>query len=506
MCRLAAAMALVGSLVLLSPLASAAADSDPEARLKSLERSAEETRQNNARLETQAAALAGELAKLQADSVAAATTAQGLESAVSDLEAELQALSVDEQAKATALADSRARQQQLLQALQRLALNPPEAMLFMPGNPVDRARGAMLLSAAAPEIDRQAKQLAVEIDDLAFVRTSIDRKRNELLAKTASLDVERRRIAGLIKRKGELQDQARQGAEQQSKRLVALTSQANDIKDLIQRLEQEQRERQARAEQRQAELKAAAEERARAEAVARARVLAEIQARDAAERALTEQQNKAQLAAEATARSAAEAGKQALVPVPAAAPAAPSSAAAQTQIAAAPVDQQPRATPPSKAADSATPVAARPLQLGQPKETRPFETAARGAMLYPVAGRVTRRYGEEDAFGGSAKGLSIGTRAGAQVVAPFDGQIMFAGPFKGYGQILIIDHGGGYHSLLAGMDEIDGVVNQWVVAGEPVGSMGADSQTPSLYLELRRQGQPINPLPWLAARAGKVSG
>jgi septal ring factor EnvC (AmiA/AmiB activator) len=70
---------------------------------------------------------------------------------------------------------------------------------------------------------------------------------------------------------------------------------------------------------------------------------------------------------------------------------------------------------------------------------------------------------------------------------------------------LIIDHGGGYHSLLAGIDRIDGVVGQWVVTGEPLGTMQPDGQ-PSLYLELRRQGQPINPLPWLVARDGKASG
>jgi len=83
---------------------------------------------------------------------------------------------------------------------------------------------------------------------------------------------------------------------------------------------------------------------------------------------------------------------------------------------------------------------------------------------------------------------------------------MFAGPFKGYGQILIIDHGGGYHSLLAGIEQIEASVGQRVVAGEPVGVMKSGEANASLYLELRRQGQPINPLPWLVARDGKVSG
>jgi septal ring factor EnvC (AmiA/AmiB activator) len=128
-----------------------------------------------------------------------------------------------------------------------------------------------------------------------------------------------------------------------------------------------------------------------------------------------------------------------------------------------------------------------------------------GKYAVPVAGEIVKRFGESDGFQ-DTKGLTIRTRASAQVVAPFDGQVMFAGPFKGYGQILIIDHGGGYHSLLAGIGQIEATAGQRVVTGEPVGVMKSGEPGPSLYLELRRQGQPINPLPWLVARDGKVSG
>jgi septal ring factor EnvC (AmiA/AmiB activator) len=71
---------------------------------------------------------------------------------------------------------------------------------------------------------------------------------------------------------------------------------------------------------------------------------------------------------------------------------------------------------------------------------------------------------------------------------------------------LIIEHGDGYHSLLAGLERIDGVVGQWLVAGEPVGIMPSGDREAALYLELRHNGQPINPLPWLATRDDKVSG
>jgi septal ring factor EnvC (AmiA/AmiB activator) len=128
-------------------------------------------------------------------------------------------------------------------------------------------------------------------------------------------------------------------------------------------------------------------------------------------------------------------------------------------------------------------------------------------MAVPATGALVARFGDPMPAGAPAsKGLTFETRPGAQVVAPFDGKVLFAGPFKGYGQILIIGHGDGYHSLLAGLDRVDESVGQWLVAGEPVGVMSQSSQKPRLYLELRHDGQPINPLPWLAIRDEKVNG
>ena len=148
-----------------------------------------------------------------------------------------------------------------------------------------------------------------------------------------------------------------------------------------------------------------------------------------------------------------------------------------------------------------------PVELDptRPKTIRSF-AKARGAMVFPVSGTLAVRYGELNEFGISNKGLTLIARPSAVVVAPFDGRIEFAGPFKGYGQILIIRHGDGYHSLLAGLDRIDGTVGDWLVAGEPVGAMASGEPKPRLYLELRHDGQPINPLPWLATRETKVSG
>jgi septal ring factor EnvC (AmiA/AmiB activator) len=144
--------------------------------------------------------------------------------------------------------------------------------------------------------------------------------------------------------------------------------------------------------------------------------------------------------------------------------------------------------------------------LTRPALVRPFGKA-RGHVTMPVAGRVVRRFGQTDEFGLEVRGLQIEARKGAQVVAPYDGQIVFAGPFRSYGQILIIRHSGGYHSLVAGLTRIYVVNKQWVLAGEPVGVMGGRTAAgPRLYLEIRRKGRPINPLPWLAADKRKVNG
>lgn len=145
--------------------------------------------------------------------------------------------------------------------------------------------------------------------------------------------------------------------------------------------------------------------------------------------------------------------------------------------------------------------------LARPAGLREIKSAM-GEVTVPVAGPLVQQFGERTRFfGTNDHGLVFETRAGAQVVAPFDGRVAFAGPFRGYGRILIIDHGEGYHSLLIGLDRIDTTVNQWLLAGEPVGTVGRhEGGTSALYLELREQGRPIDPLPWLAFNQSEASG
>jgi septal ring factor EnvC (AmiA/AmiB activator) len=139
-----------------------------------------------------------------------------------------------------------------------------------------------------------------------------------------------------------------------------------------------------------------------------------------------------------------------------------------------------------------------------PGNIRAFPKAL-GSLAAPVAGRLVARFGATDESGSPSKGILLETRPQAAVVAPFDGQVLFRGPFRSYGEILIIQHAGGYHSLLAGLARSDATVGQWVLAGEPVGVMGlSENGGPKLYMELRRDGHPVDPAPWLGKTDSKV--
>ena len=122
---------------------------------------------------------------------------------------------------------------------------------------------------------------------------------------------------------------------------------------------------------------------------------------------------------------------------------------------------------------------------------------AKGKLSMPARGPIVAAYGQETAKGVSAKGISIKTRSEAQVVSPFDGTVIFAGPFRGYGNIIIIEHGEHYMSLLAGLNSIDCEVGQMLLAGEPIGQMPKSAEA-KLYVELRKDSRPIDPEAWFA--------
>jgi septal ring factor EnvC (AmiA/AmiB activator) len=116
---------------------------------------------------------------------------------------------------------------------------------------------------------------------------------------------------------------------------------------------------------------------------------------------------------------------------------------------------------------------------------------ARGKLPFPAQGQIVRRYGEPDGLGREAQGLMIATRPGAQVTAPTDGKIEFAGPFRSYGQVVILNPGGGYRVLLAGMDKVTADVGEFLRSGEPVGEMGSGPASVTLFGEVVQDGRPV---------------
>ncbi len=131
----------------------------------------------------------------------------------------------------------------------------------------------------------------------------------------------------------------------------------------------------------------------------------------------------------------------------------------------------------------------------------------RGLLARPAAGVTVIDFGADDGFGGVSEGISVVTRADAEVVAPADGWVLYKGPYLNYGQIVILNPGDGYSILLAGLETIDVDVGQFVLLGEPIGNMGlrtigqavttaAGVSRPTLYVELRQNDKPIDPAPW----------
>jgi len=345
------------------------------------------TKQKQAALAADAAVLAKETADLQASLVQHAAAVQAAEKELSQLEGTLAALQDARQVKLAELAERRQALQGSLAALERLAMTPPGAALI-DEDPLDIARGSLLLSYAVPELQRRAASLASDLAQMDALGREIQGRRARAQAAASTLEQDRQQVTELLKRKADLQRQTASEAAATQARSEKLAAEAHDLHDLLEKLASEK----------------------------------------------------------------------------------PQTAA-----------------------------------ISRPSHVRPFPTQP-ASLVPPVAGQLVGRFGAPDtAAGSTAKGILLETRPGATVVAPFDGQVLFRGPFRSYGEILIIQHDGGYHSLLAGLARSDAVVGQWVLAGEPVGVMGpSQGGNPKLYMELRRDGHPIDPVPWLGKSDSKV--
>jgi len=410
-------------------------------RLEEVERAISRDQAKAQELAREREQVEAEILTLRADSLSAAKAAQDQEEELTVIEETLAAFEAEARERARALSANRVQLGHTLTALQRIALQPPEALMVAPGTPIDTARSAMLLRAGLTTIEERAQGLRSDLDDLARLRRDIAEQRRALATAVTDLDRERGRLSAVLDRKRALQADLSVEETAAQARAARLGEEAKDLRELIARLREEALKR-ADAERKRAEAEAEAE---------RQRAEAEAERRRAAEQAELEQ---------------------------------------------------------AKAAPPAPPRSQARVSIEKPNNVRPFpSTPSSTALVMPARGKLILRYGQAAENGPATKGITIATREAAQVVAPFDGLVAYAGEFRGYGRILIIEHGERYHTLLAGLERIDAVIGQWVLAGEPVGTMGHPADdTPKLYLELRRTGEPINPLPWLATSTDRVRG
>lgn len=124
---------------------------------------------------------------------------------------------------------------------------------------------------------------------------------------------------------------------------------------------------------------------------------------------------------------------------------------------------------------------------------------AKGRLSRPARGPIVTAFHQEMSKGVASNGIDIKTASKAQIIAPYDGTVIFAGPFKNFANLVIIDHGEGYTSLLSGLNETYTEVGQMILAGEPIGVMPSGNSS-KLHMEIRKNNHPVNPTEWMSTK------
>jgi len=369
------------------------------------------------KLKAELEAIGEDRRKLNAMLIGSAATIRDLETRQTAAEGRLAGLQVSEDTVRRSLGSRRAVIAEVLAALQRIGRRPPPALMVSPEDALQSVRTAILLGAVLPDMKTEVDTLMADLAELVRLRSEIAAERDALGRDLAALSQERTRMTVLVAERQRKQSETEKALESERARSVQLARQADNLKDLIGRIEQE-------------------------------------------------------------------------------------------------IASAVRAAAAARGTDSKASLAA----LNDPGRLSPAIAfaAARKSLPLPLNGIKIREFGMPDGLGSTEKGLSVASRAGAQVTAPCDGWVVYAGPFRSYGQLLILNAGGGYHVLLAGMERISVDLGQFVLTGEPVAVMGGGPQSaaavatgssqPILYIEFRKDGTPVDPSPWWASDSEKVRG
>lgn len=338
----------------------------------------------------------------------------------------------------------------LLGAMQRMGRNPPPVMITQREDALQMVRSAMILAHAIPGLSEQATALATRLGDLVKVMEASKVQSAALRAETASHEQERTRLAQLIESRRQSLAQHQPELEAARRHAAETARRIDNLTALIARL-------------------------------------------DTGPAGSTPTQP----------GSALPPGLP--VDVPGAAPA-ERPKDSSTAVIAAPGEIKPappivELRPSNREVASLDPTPMRPAI--------PF-AQAKGSLPLPAQGKRVLGFGDKTQFGAQSMGTVLETRHSAQVRSPCDGRIIYAGEFRTWGQLLIINADGGYHILLAGLSEINVQTGEFVLAGETVGFMSAaprsssakpDGNAPVLYVEFRKDNRPIDPDPWWNVRS-----
>ncbi len=424
---------------------------DVKQKIEASRQQLEERKRAESGLKTDIGQLAVERERLNQNLLATAKLIQRGEGQLSGIEARLSELDAQEKLVRGTLAQRHDSIAHLLAAIQRMGRNPPPVLITKREDALRMVRSAMLLASAFPELRGQAMALADRLNELARIMGEAKAESDKLKAETARLTDARLRLSELMESKRHSLAERQLELEKVRKETFEISKNVNDLSELISRLD---------------------------------RTMGQLPGTPPA----------------------------AVGPGPLAPSAGPRPDGASPPV---------LAEAPTKSGDRSAAVEIAPKGLQAPKrELGRMEPAipfiqAKGRLPLPAQGGRVLAYGDKTQYGSQSKGIVLETRHGAQVTSPADGWVIFAGEFRTFGQLLIIDGGGGYHILLAGLSQIDVQPRQFVLAGEPVGIMSsapksaspkAADGSPVLYIEFRKDNKPIDPDPWWLTEAQKVQG
>ena len=367
------------------PAAKAVATAAPSsAQVEALERRAAESRARAAALAAKTARIEKDLAAQQQALTDTAADVRAGEETLSRLDAEAASLSETVVGRTKSLGQERMRLSDLAAGLVRLSRMPPGGLFAGFDRPIEAARAEMLIQAAAVAAHDSARRVEAELVGLDDAQRQLDIKKREEAQQAMLLKARQASLAGLVDKRQSLYQQTEADRQAETEKAQKIAEEAKDLRDLVARIEAQQKAEQDAEARRKAKMKAQR------------------------------------------------------VPAPSG-----------------------------------------------------HFTAAQGL---PVAGEVRIRFGQNDGLGTTSHGVTVIARPGATVTAPSAGTVRFAGPFRSYREILILEHPGGYLSLIAGLSRVSVTLGAAVAAGEPIGTMDdrADAR-PELYYELRRNGQFVDP-------------